>query len=545
MKTNILYFPLLVLLSSVSLCSCSNDDEPVVTATDGTTLTVIARADGFAPADGTAQTGTPQTRATESGYTTTFVSGDQIGVFAVKDGSVITGCQNMPLTYNGTSWSGSAPVYKYAGATYFAYYPYTDGMNNKTSVDEIVAAFNATVTVATDQSTYAKYTACDLMTAIINPPIEGTSLSFSFTHKMSLIEISLPVQKYKTTDNANAYEYSAPVLGATFSFTPSSGDGATTIKPYSIVKGVYRYIVPASTSGTTVSGAFNIADGKTIEYSKSSLSLSAGNYKRLNVTYSGAPSTTPTVRALAVGDYFYSDGGIVPEDASNPPSEGCIGIVYWLGDIKGDNYTLLDSQFPSGTHGLVVSLWDMPAPDNPSSTTMKWTYGDYEYVDTWLGSATWSGTVSRPSGFTSVQVTDKMQGYANTIALEEYNKYVENTGSGKNQNLRVKPVKGLAAFQTAHPAPVSSSGWYWPSVYELKQVCWGQGVTSQGTSGKSMLNPLIGKVGGTSFVDDYYWSSTESSNLSNYARSVYFFDGPVVSLNKRSNAYRVRPLLAF
>lgn len=263
MKTNILYFPLLVLLSAVSLCGCSNDDEPVVTATDGTTLTVIARADGFAPTDGTSQTGTPQTRASESGYTTTFVKGDQIGVFAVKGGSVITGCQNVPLTYDGTSWSG---VYKYPDATYFAYYPYTDGMNNKTSIDEIVAAFNATVTTATDQSTYAKYTACDLMTTTGDVSPTSSSLSFSFTHKMSLIEISLPAQKYKTTDNADAYEYSAPVLNPTFSLTLSGSGGATPIKPCPMGNGIYRYIVPAGTSD--VSGAFNIADGKTIEYSK-------------------------------------------------------------------------------------------------------------------------------------------------------------------------------------------------------------------------------------------------------------------------------------
>lgn len=540
MKTNILYFPLLVLLSAVSLCGCSNDDEPVVTATDGTMLTVTARADGFASTDGTAQTGTPQTRATESGYTTTFVKDDQIGVFAVKDGSVIADCQNVPCTYNGTTWNGT--VYKYAGATYFAYYPYTASMNDKTSVDAIVTAFNNTVATVTDQSTYAKYTACDLMTTTGGVSPTSSSLSFTFTHRMSLIEISLPVQKYKTTSNANAYEYSAPVLGATFSLTPS-GSGATTIKPYPMGNGAFRYIVPASTSGATVSGAFNTADDKTIEYSKSSLSLSAGNYKRLNVTYSGAPST-PTERALAVGDFYYSDGSICPGAASNPPKEGCIGIVYWLGDIKGDNYTLLDSQFPSGTHGLVVSLWDMPAPDNPSNTTMTWTYGGYEYVNNWLGSATWSGTVSKPSGFSSIQVTDKMQGYANTVALEEYNKYVENTGSGKNQNLRVKPIKGLSAFQTAHPAPVSSSGWYWPSVCELKQVCWGQG-NSSGTSGKSMLNPKITQVGGTSFADDRYWSSAENSNDSGNARGVSFSNGAVGSSNKGSIAYLVRPLLAF
>lgn len=542
MKKNILNISLFTLLSAVVLCGCSNDDELTVAATDGTTLTVTARADGFASTDGTPQTGTPQTRASENDYTTTFTNGDQIGVFAVKGGNVISDCKNVQLTYDGAQWSGSTPVYKYAGATYFAYYPYSESMNDKTSVDEIVKAFNTTVSGTTDQSTYAQYTACDLMTASVDAAsVSGKSLSFTFSHVMSLIEISLPVQKYKTSEVADAYEYSAPVLGATFSLAPSSGGGATTIKPYPMGNGIYRYIVPAGSS-TTVSGAFNTAEGKTIDYSKSSLSLSAGNYKRLNVTYDGA--NTAVVRALAVGDFYYSDGNICPGGASNPPKEGCIGIVYWLGDIKGDNYTLLDSQFPGGMHGLVVSLWDMPAPDDPSSTTMTWTYGGYEYVNTWLGSATWSGTVSRPSGFTSVQVRDKMQGYANTVALEEYNKYVENVGSGKNQNLRVKPVKGLSAFQTAHPAPVSSSGWYWPSVCELKQVCGGQG-NSSGTSGKSMLNPKITKVGGTTFDSVNYWSSTEYSDDSYFAWCVYFYYGVGDCYGKVDYPYRVRPLLAF
>ena len=267
---------------------------------------------------------------------------------------------------------------------------------------------------------------------------------------------------------------------------------------------------------------------------------------------------------LKIGDFYYSDGttsdggyrkysdgttAIMPVQPVLKDADGkertVIGIVFWLGDIKGDNYTLLDSKFPSGTHGLVVSLWDMPAPDN-GGAGMTWTYGGYEYVSTWLGSATWSGTVSRPGSFTSIHVTDKMQGYANTVALEEYNIYVENPSYSKDQNLRVKPIKGLAAFQTAHPAPVSSSGWYWPSICELQQVCWGQG-NSSGTSGKSMLNPQIGKVGGTTFAyDSYYWSSTEYSSNGGYAWCVLFSTGNVYYYGgKSSHPYRVRPLLAF
>lgn len=351
MKTNILYLSFFYILFAVSLCGCSNDDEPIVATTDGTLLTVIARADGFASTDGI-----PHTRASESDYTTTFVKGDQIGVFAVKNGSIIIGCKNVPCTYNGMTWSGT--VYECTGATYFAYYPYDENLETSgiTSASDIVAAFNTTVSTATDQSTYAKYTACDLMTATAASPTSGKTLTFTFTHQMSLIEISLPEQKCKSTDDANAYEYFTPALGATFSLTQSNGGSTTSIQPCPMGNGIYRYIVPAGTSGVTVSGEFNTADSKTIEYTKSSLSLSVGNYKRLNLTYNGSNNTV--VRALAVGDYYYSDGNICPGDASNPPSEGCIGVVYCVNNsfIMNNSTKKSNSGF---THGLVVALKDV------------------------------------------------------------------------------------------------------------------------------------------------------------------------------------------
>ena len=531
MKTNLLNISLLVLLSAVSLCGCSHDDEPVATATDGTTLTVTARADGFASTDGTAQTDTPQTRASESGYTTTFVKGDCIGVFAVKDGNVIADCKNLPCTYDGTAWEGT--IYKYTGATYFAYCPYKEDLNTSgiTAASDIVAAFTPTVTAATDQSTYAKYTACDLMTATVEPPIVGTSLSFSFTHRMSLIEIYLPVQKYKTSDSAGAYEYSASVLGAAFSLAPGSGSGAATIKPYLMGNGIYRYIVPAGTSGTTLSGVFNTADGKTIEYTKSNLSLSAGNYKRLNVTYSGAPST-PTERALAVGDYYYSDGSIVPGDTQTPPSEGCIGIVCWVGSDAFNEDPLLKRDYPSCTHGLVVALQNVGS--------MHWS-DSYEYVQNWVN--TENGNPYKD--VVNLQATDKRCGYSNTLALKDYNagKYSSNVNS--NNGYRVLPIDAIEQYAFGNPAPANSSGWYFPSVMELKYVCWGQGYNS-GTNGKKNLNTNISKVGGIVFYDGNYWSSTEGSDDSDDARYVNFDNGTVFNRGlKYYSPYRVRPLLAF
>lgn len=509
MKTNILYLSFFYILSAVSLCGCSNEDEPIVATTDGTLLTVIARAEGFASTDSTAQT-----RASESDYTTTFVKDDKIGVFAVKNGSVITGCQNVPCTYDGTNWSGT--VYKYPGATYFAYYPYTESMNNKTSVDEIVTAFNTTVTAATDQSTYVKYTACDLMTATAESPISGTSLSFSFTHKMSLIEISLPVQKYKTTSNADAYEYSAPALGATFSLTPSGGV-ETTIKPYSIVKGVYRYIVPASTSGATVSGAFNTADGKTIEYLKDNLSLSAGNYKRLNVTYSGAPSTT-TVRALATGDFYYSDGSICPGDASNPPSEGCIGIIYSTdaNRIGTAAKNALATKGITTPHGLVMALTN-------ASDDCRWGNESKDENS--------SGNTGEPFKANTDQLKkqyENVNGYAEThwiidtyksdgtVLKDTYTAFYHANRYGTTDS-------GTAQYA----APANTTGWFIPSMGQWWDILSGLGgvdlnsykestddhkeIDGEATTAVTNMNKYLQKINGaTQFsTDTYFVSSSE------------------------------------
>ena len=103
----------------------------------------------------------------------------------------------------------------------------------------------------------------------------------------------------------------------------------------------------------------------------------------------------------------------------------------------------------------------------------------------------------------------------------------------------------IEQYAVENPAPANSSGWYFPSVMELKYVCWGQD-NSQSTSGKDNLNPYISQVGGTVFdASDYCWSSTESSLSSGGARNVSFLSGRVGNYDKGYYAYLVRPLLAF
>ena len=542
-----------VFVSAFLLTGCSENELPSNenTDTNRTTFTIEVSDGGYAPAAGEK----PGTRAAENGYTTRFTAGDKIGVFAVKNNEIV-GVNNLCLVATAETdagdgslvWKtedGETPIIP-AGAAYYAYYPWQS--NNKiadkvnasvTDVDDFFADLVKNWAPSTNQGTYTDYTGSDLMIASGTP--SGKSLSFSMQHKMALVVIDLPKTKYTLTDASSEQlpDYTA--------------DGAPDTKfngftPYRMSDGTYRYLIkPAATN---LSGSYTNATSATAEW-EFKASVTAGQYGKYAID---SGTIIEKTHQLQAGDFFMKDGTLLGKDETPTPAQqaACIGIVYWIGDITGDNTNgLLNEKFPSGTHGLVVSLWNMldpdEDPDDPNSVRMTWTYDNYDdYVGDWLGSqngvtCTWDGI---PDGFSSIAVTDKMQGYANTIALKEYNKY----GYGKDGNERVKPVNGLDVFETAHPSPSNSSGWYWPSVCELKYVCWGQGKESSTTAGKQMLNEQIKKVSGSNVFGKYdiYWSSTESSNNSDKAWDVDFSAGTAGNFStKKYGTKQVRPLLAF
>ena len=544
------FVAVVVLVSAFLLTGCSENELPgdENTDTNHTIFAIEVSDGGYAPAAGEK----PDTRATENDYTTQFTAGDKIGVFAVKNGAIVDGVNNLCLVATAETdagdgslvWKtegGETPIIP-AGAAYYAYYPWQshDKIAGKvnalaTGVDDFFADLVKNWAPSTNQGTYTDYTGSDLMIASGTP--SGKSLSFSMQHKMALVVIDLPKTKYKLTNaSGDVRDYTA--------------DGAPDTKfngftPYRMSDGTYRYLIkPAATE--KLSGSYTNATSATAEW-EFEASVTAGQYGKYAID---SGTIIEKTHQLQAGDFFMKDGTLLGkgETPTEAQQAACIGIVYWVGDITGED-PLLKRDKPGCIHGLVVSLWDMPAPDN-GNVRMTWTYGGYEYVDDWLRSTTWMGGNSRPDDFSSIQVTDKMQGYANTIALKEYNNYVESEsedGYGPEGNKRVKPVKGLDAFQNSHPAPSNSSGWYWPSVYELQYVCWGQG-NRHGIKGwNEILNPQIQKVRGSNVFGTFgYWSSTEVSDNSNYAWWLNFRVGNVnYNGYKDGPIYRVRPLLAF
>jgi hypothetical protein len=234
------------IIASVCLfVACDREDFPEAYLDEPVTLSVTAN--GFT-------SGTPDTRASESGYVTTFVSGDKIGILVIAaDGNIVE--DNIPYRYSGTVWApdGVNTVHRYSsGTTYLAYYPYSSAMNGKKTIAEILTAF----TPNSDQSVYAGYTASDLMTG--TGTVSSTTLNITLKHALSLVEIH---------------------LNATSASQPTFLIGGNSVKPYSIATGVYRYLVKPGE--TTVSGTYKVGT-KVIQYSQP-ITIEGGKYARLDV----------------------------------------------------------------------------------------------------------------------------------------------------------------------------------------------------------------------------------------------------------------------
>ncbi|MEG1898125.1 MAG: fimbrillin family protein [Bacteroidales bacterium] len=253
---------------------------------------------------------------------------------------------------------------------------------------------------------------------------------------------------------------------------------------------------------------------------------------------------------LKIGDYYYSngtwsDGGYRRYSTSNGDTtyatlpimpvltdangnaRTVVGIVYWVGDITNED-ALLKKYHSTCTHGLVVALHD--AGDKTLWST------SCEQVNTWTNATERSDKVN-------ITEEKKMQGYSNTVALTAYNKESSNVQS--NAKLKVLPIAAIEQYNTDHPAPVGSSGWYWPSIMELNYMCWGQG-NHYYTKGKDMLETQFNKVSGaSSFTRFFYWSSSEKSSNNDKAWFTAFSGYDPGHHFKEYGYYYVRGTLAF
>lgn len=482
------------------------------------------------------------TRAADKGKETVFEVGDKIGVIIVENGTPIAK-NNLPYIYDGSQWdfdqetvesegTGKVLYYNNAAATnvtYIVYYPYNVEANGAKSVDELKSSF----AWKSDQSLESAYRYTDLMVwTKTGTPV--SKLDVELSHVYSSFSIS--VNKVCVLDDAEETKLSFETEIS--EMTVSAGD--KTIHPYRAEDGSYRCILEDGFSGDL--RWKYIAEGKSYAGSRNVAGIANTRYSRAENINLGKYDFSKAQN----GDFYCVNGGkgyLVPKVASNDflKTVDCVGIVFYVGDVTGDNYGLLDSQY---SHGLVSALWEGVDPDDESVEKMTWDYGTSESISDWLATATWADN-SRSSDFTSIKGGAKAQGYANTLALREYNASV-----GDDSPKRNKIVKSLDKFIVSHPLAAGSSEWYCPSEYEAKMLHFGQGLGT-GSVGRNNFNQQVAKYKdaksvGVQIVNAVdYWTSTEVGNNNvlnmNYQDNGWYGTGG----SAKNKQYKYRPVLAF
>ena len=343
MKTNYLTLSVMALAAAFTACSQDNEIPETNVSDNAQALTIQATESGFEAAE-------KEGRATDDGKTTVFEDGDKMGLFVVRDnGSVVK--VNEPITYNGTTWTTTTPVYYYTNADYIAYFPYDADLSvSETTTtditDGIISAFDTYFEEhKADQSDLSTYRNADLMLSTITAEdlakqiTENKTLNFALKHNYSMIELNVPSYKYSYTYGETTREFSVPMSN----FEVKLGEEPVT--PCHIGNGVYRMLVEPG--DINLEGSFeDPKDQRPVNFDNSKATtkiLTAGSYVKYNISYDEAPSGYAEERDI-IGDYYCQDGSIYPSNLQAVPTNA-IGIVF---------STVGDTDFAEGNYQYYV-----------------------------------------------------------------------------------------------------------------------------------------------------------------------------------------------
>lgn len=519
------------------LAACTSDalDElpPAGTDPDARPLTITV-SDGGMYATG-------QTRAQERGYSTVFTEGDRIGLYVVKDGTLEV--KNLCLTLQGGKWTlpaGTSQLFYSPDKSYHAYYPYQKDnyMNGKVSPgDEDFFKYVVDEwSVNPNQSTYAQYTASDLMTA--RGVYNNHTLSFAMEHRMSLFILQVPATKYTYTEKIDSREISKSYYRYT---AVISENLYWQENPYTA-----RLLVNTKSLALLDPGAYKYyynGAKETFKLKYSQLNLQPGKYTVHTLDNS---KVTEEFRPLKAGDYYMQDGSILPGDEVSNLSrdelrKSCLGVVFWVGEIEGIHWTqtgtlagdrLLMRDHPECVHGMVVAM------DDTSSQKVKWatgkgaTEGIYEWAESF-------------KDFTSGEQADWEEILASDIAFGYYSSRLMALYGSRNSDTTFPVYDAIATYATTHPAPTGSSGWFLPGRNELATLCFGVPTRfaddyTQLNMLKKTINPQIDKADGDKLTGEY-WSSDETGTVVWRVN----LDIPGYGVKPKTDTYKVRAVLAF
>lgn len=534
-----------LMVVSAALASCTQEEIVQNDVPTRQALNISVNTQDFVSEDGSrATTGIDAER------TTAFADGDEMGMYVISsDGTVI--CNNEKFVYDGSAWKAANELYYWKNADYIVYYPYdesltvesildvddtasseeTDPSEEMTIVDALKAKFAESAESADfyTQNTAEAYEKADLMLAEVPKPADG-NIQFNLLHQFSMVEINVPVRKYKTK---GGFEYTAPV--SLNWDTPLTIDGKA-VTPYSTGKGSFRFIVPSEKGlSFTLDGHLVYDEGVPVNFGSSdaqTLNLASGHCKVYNVTYSGVENEVVT-RDLEVGDYYYSDGSIYPygnqddNDLNKPVKNGCIGVVFEVGTGNINN------------NGTVLALQNTTNINIGNENMLAW------------------------GGYTESILSNIVDG-GNDESLQTLIDKKDGLTISKQLQSEVASVQEAISFEEQYPTPQQSSGWYLPSTGQLISLVaniGGYKFTTASLRNNNVDRPqkeaafnkietTLKLVGGTMSIAmggvNRWWTTTEVN--SNEAWSIEWKGQQTVLVNRQkgqNNQCRVRPVLSF
>lgn len=423
------------------------------------------------------------TRSIDNGYTTEFTTGDCCGLYVIRDGRIIY--HNIQLIAERDEVSHKIVWRPYSSdmielaaglpdEQYFLYYPYNKDMQGKTSdissgatltdIDFFSPLIDSWQPLE-NQSSAESYADSDLMTAKGTATIREDKIlhiSFSMTHRMSLIVIDLPKTVYKFTDTKVPDYTIFPDIDFQGNAIPRfMGDS-------------YRYITnPKSTTTPTIEGFY----GSNKVFTIVPKNINAGAYNKYNVEGATVTEIDYTIQR---GDFLLEDGTLISKDATLTEEQKAkvAAIVFWtpaetdpsgritpasLGDDR-----IRSKDYPYCTHGLAVALyykkntyWQKPSGEftNDELIINFQKGGDFSRKD----KAEFAPIASLEMAEDDL---NRILGYQNTQILFAYNEWCRASGKGSI----VQSADDLCDFINTYPAPSTSTGWYIPSIKELHML---------------------------------------------------------------------------
>jgi len=486
------YIRIMALFCLLVLMGCTHEEDlyTVNKPKIGDTSLVISVADG-----GFISNSENGTRATEVGYQTLFTNGDQIGLYAVLNGRIVSSCNNIALTYNGTEWEAPAntTLYSVEGARYYAYYPYqSSGMSDKIDAsannsDDFFRPLIANWTTLTDQSNYVNYSRSDLMagSGIVGNVSNGiVTLKLTLNHRMALVIIKMPTVRYVFT-NTN------PSIS---NYYPSTSYAFNNFKPRNFNEDEYCYLINPGKVPANMGGDYNFGATKKKYIISNAGNIPAGNFKRYIVDGGDEKELKHT---LSVGDYFMKDGGIIPANTSltQEQKDNCIGIVFYVGahlsDTEALNNEYLDKTgSPMVVRGYVVALTDV------ADRAIPWNDGESIVV------------------VTSNSDTD-YRAYYNTREI------IKSMGgmSGLTSTNRPATYYCVKVYENNVPTPNQSSGWLFSSYAQLNDLF------VEGSTKNIVKSNMRNTTNGVDYSDPHHWYTNSSEMRVDLLRDINSEDG--------------------